>query len=650
MSDSVDSDTATAEQTEPIAFQAEVRQLLDIVIHSLYTDKEIFVRELVSNAADSLEKLRHLQLTGEEIFEADLEPEIHITTDEEAKTLTISDFGIGLTREELIENLGTIAHSGSKKFVQAMEESKRKEANLIGQFGVGFYSAFMVADKVAVSTHSSKSDAEHLVWESDGKSGYTIAEAEPQKRGAKVVVHLRDEHEEFAKTERIKSILENYSSFVPFPILLNEERVNTVEALWLKSKSDISDEDYTEFYKFTAKAGDDPRYRFHFNADVPLEIHSLLFVPEQNTELWGFGQMEPGVSLYCKKVLIDDKPEGLLPEWLRFLRGVIDSSDLPLNISRESMQDSALVQKLNRVVSKRFVKFLDGEAKSDPEKYVDFYKKFSRFIKEGVASDTDHRDGLSKLLRFESTMTEGGELCALTDYVSRMRDGQEEIYYLIGDDRAALEGGPYLEAFKARGLEVIFGLEPLDDYVVSSLAEFDGKKLVAADRANIELDDAPDTSDAEALGDDELKALSEFIKGELGKGVEKVEAGKRLTDSPVAALTPEQGMTPQMRRMMKAMNPDGEEPPMQVELEINPRHELIHRLNDLRESDPDLAKLIVAQLHDTALLTAGLLESKQDLIRRNYDLLNRIAGGGSAGSSENETAATESAAADSEEE
>ena len=627
MSDTTESDTATAEQTEPIAFQAEVRQLLDIVIHSLYTDKEIFVRELVSNAADALEKLRHLQLTGEEIFEPDLEPDIQITTDEEAKTITIADTGIGLTREELVENLGTIAHSGSKKFVQAMEESKRKEANLIGQFGVGFYSAFMVADRVEVHTHSSKPDADHLVWESDGKTGYTIAEAEPQKRGAKIVVHLRDEHEEFAKADRIKSILENYSSFVPFPILLNDERVNTVEALWLKSKSDIKDEDYTEFYKFTAKAFDDPRYRFHFSADAPLEIHSLLFVPEQNTELWGFGQMEPGVSLYCKKVLIDDKPEGLLPEWLRFLRGVIDSSDLPLNISRESMQDSALVQKLNRVVSKRFVKFLDSEARSDPEKYIDFYKKFSRFIKEGVASDTDHRDGLAKLLRFESTMTEAGELCSLTDYVGRMREGQEDIYYLIGDERAALEGGPYLEAFKARGLEVIFGLEPLDDYVVSSLSEFDGKKLVAVDRANIELDDHPDSAEGERLGEEDLKAVSEFIKGELGDSVDKVEAGKRLTDSPVAALTPEQGMTPQMRRMMKAMNPDGEDPPLQVELEINPRHELIHRLNDLRESDPKLAKLIVAQMHDTALLTAGLLESKQDLIRRNYDLLNRIAGG-----------------------
>ena len=627
MSEESQADSATAtEPAQTIEFQAEVRQLLDIVINSLYTDKEIFVRELVSNAADSLEKLRHNELTGESIFEADKEPQITITTDEEAKTLTISDTGIGLTREELIENLGTIAHSGSKKFVQALDQSAQKESNLIGQFGVGFYAAFMVADKVEVYTHSYKADAESLVWESDGKSGYTIADAPDQGRGAKIIVHLRDEHAEFAKPDRIKGILENYSSFVTFPILLNGDRVNTIEALWLKSKSDIKDEDYNEFYKFTAKAFDEPRFRMHFSADAPLEIHALLFVPEQNTELWGFGQMEPGVSLYCKKVLIDDKPEGLLPEWLRFLRGVIDSSDLPLNISRESMQDSALVQKLNRVVTKRFIKFLDKEAKADQEKYVDFYKKFSRFLKEGVASDADHREGLAKLLRFESTMTEPGELCSLSDYVSRARDGQKEIYYLIGEERAALEAGPYLEAFKARGIEVIFGLEALDDYVVSSLQEFDGLKLVAADRANIELDDAPDAHEGEALSEDDLKALSEFIRTELGDSVEKVEAGKRLTNSPIAALNPENGMTPQMRRMMKAMNPEGEEAPLKVELELNPRHPLIHKINKLRESDTDLAKLLVAQLHDNALLAAGLLESKKDLIQRNYDLMNRIAG------------------------
>ncbi len=610
------------------SFQAEVRQLLDIVIHSLYTDKEIFVRELVSNASDALEKLRHLQLTEKDIFDENLSPEISITTDETARTVTITDYGIGMTREELAENLGTIAHSGSKKFLQALDETHQKEANLIGQFGVGFYSAFMVADQVQVYTHSWKPDGEHLMWESDGKTGYTISEAPGQRRGCKIVVKLREGQEEFAKKERIKTILETYSSFVPFPILLNGERVNNIEALWLKNKSDVTEEEYTEFYKFTAKAFDEPRYRMHFSADAPLEINALLFVPRENQELWGFGQMEPGVSLYCKKVLIDDEPRGLLPEWLRFLRGVIDSSDLPLNISRESMQDSSLVRKLNRVVTKRFLKFLDKEAGNDAEKYEEFYEKFSRFLKEGAATDADHTEDLAKLLRYESSMTDSGKLTSFADYLTRAKDGQDKIYYIIGKDRETIEAGPYVEAFKARGIEVIYCFESIDDYVMTRLPEFDGKKLVSAGQADIDLEDAPDTGDqAEPLAEEEVTKLCDFIKTELGEdAVDKVQAGKRLVESPIAALNPDTQMTPQMRQMMKAMNPDDSLPPVKVTLEINPRHELIKKLAATRESNPELAKAVIAQLYDQSLLAAGLLESPKDLIRRGYELLGKALG------------------------
>ncbi|MCB1231413.1 MAG: molecular chaperone HtpG [Verrucomicrobiae bacterium] len=605
------------------AFQAEVQQLLDIVIHSLYTDKEIFVRELVSNAADALEKLRHTQLTEKEVYEADEPLEIRITTDDSANTITIADSGIGMTREELVENLGTIAHSGSKKFMQALSEAGQKESSLIGQFGVGFYSAFMVADDVKVYTHSWKTDGEHLVWSSDGKTGYEIEEAPGQKRGSRIVVHLREDQKEFSDGNRIKGILESYSSFVPFPILLNGERVNKVEALWRKPKNDITDEEYTEFYKFIGKAWDEPRYRMHFSADAPLEINALLFVPQENTELFGFGQMEAGVSLYCKNVLIDDNPEGLLPEWLRFLRGVIDSADLPLNISRESMQDSALVRKLNRVVTKRFLKFLDGEAKSDAEKYGEFYQKFSRFLKEGIATDHESKDSIAKLLRFESSMTEKGDLTSLDDYQTRAKDEQDSIYYLIGDSRAAIEAGPYLEAFQARGLEVLFLTEPIDDYVVRSLSTYGEKKLVSADRADLELGDATTPEEGEALAEDRVEGLCEFIKSEIGEErVEKVEAGSRLVGSPAVALNPDEFMSAQMRRMMQAMNPDDAPPPAKVRLEINARHELIKKLDEIRESNPDLAKLVVAQLFDNALLAAGLLDDKKSLITRGYDLMN----------------------------
>jgi molecular chaperone HtpG len=613
---------STSTTPEKREFQAEVSQVLDIVINSLYTDKEIFVRELVSNASDALEKFRHMQLTENEVYQPDLPLEIQISIDEEAKTITIADHGLGMTREELHENLGTIAHSGSKAFVKALEESKQKESSLIGQFGVGFYSAFMVADEVVVETRSWKPEGENLVWKSDGKTGYEIEEAEGDlERGSKIILKLRDDAEEFAGEGRVKQILENYSSFVSFPILIGEDRVNTIEAIWRKKKSDVTDEEYNEFYKFSSKAFDDPRYRMHFSSEMPIEINALLFVPTENTELWGMGQMEPGVSLYCKNVLIDDKPEGLLPEWLRFLRGVIDSADIPLNISRESMQDSTLVRKLNRVVTKRFLKFLDGEAKGDAEKYKEFYAKFGRFLKEGVVVDFDHRENLCKLLRFESSMTEKGEQTSFEDYLTRAKDGQEKIYYLTGSDRASIEAGPYLEALKSRGLEVIFFFDTIDEYLLQHLREFDGKQLVSAASSGLELDDEDVEQEGEPLSEEATGALCEFLKEEFGDKVEKVEAGKRLVSSPIAALVPDQGMTAQMRQMMQAMNPDGDLPPMQVELEINSRHPLIHQLSEIRESNPELARLVAGQLFDNALLSAGMLDDRTDLIERGFRLM-----------------------------
>ncbi|MEM1442217.1 MAG: molecular chaperone HtpG [Verrucomicrobiota bacterium] len=616
------SSTAAPEKRE---FQAEVSQVLDIVINSLYTDKEIFVRELVSNASDALEKLRHTQLTESEVHQPELELDIQIEIDKEGKTVTIADHGLGMTRDELHENLGTIAHSGSKAFVKALEESQQKESALIGQFGVGFYSAFMVADEVTVKTRSWKPDGEGLVWTSDGKTGYEIEESEEElERGSKIILKLREECEDFVEEGRIKQILENYSSFVSFPILIGEDRINTIEAIWRKKKSEVTDEEYNEFYKFSAKAFDEPRYRMHFSADMPIEINALLFAPTENTELFGMGQMEPGVSLYCKNVLIDDKPEGLLPEWLRFLRGVIDSADIPLNISRESMQDSSLVRKLNRVVTKRFLKFLDGEAKDDADKYKDFYAKFGRFLKEGIVVDFDHREGLSKLLRFESSMTEKGEQTSFEEYLTRAKDDQEKIYYLVGNDRASIESGPYLEALKSRGLEVIFFTDSIDEYLLQHLREFDGKSLVSASSSGLELEEDDSIEQVgEALPEEEVTVLCEYLKEELGESVEKVEAGKRLVSSPVAVLTPEHGMAPQMRQMMQAMNPDEPLPPVQVEMEINPHHPLIHALSETRESNPELAKLVAGQLYDQALLSAGLLDDRTSLLERGFELMEQ---------------------------
>jgi TNF receptor-associated protein 1 len=608
---------------EKHSFQAEIQQLLDLVVHSLYTDKEIFLRELISNASDSMEKLRHIESTEKDIHSAGLPLEIHITTDAEAKTVTISDHGIGMTREELVKNLGTIAHSGTKTFLKSMKDSGSKPGNMIGQFGVGFYSAFMVADHVKVHTRSWRNDGEALVWTSDGKTGYEIEDSPGQERGVKVVMHLKEDLAEYADETRLKHLIETYSNFVGFPILLNGKRINEVEALWLKNKSEISEDEYKAFYQFACKAWDEPAYRLHFSADAPIAINALVFAPGENPERMGFGKVDGGVALYSKKVLIDADPKGLLPDWMRFVKGVVDSADLPLNISRETMQDSALVKKLGSVISKRVIKMFEKEADADPEKYRGFYKKFDRFFKEGIATDPANKDALAKLLRFETSLTDAGAVCGFTDYVSRVKDGQESIYYLVGGSREQVESSPYIEAFKARGLEVVYFTDAVDEYVVESLGQFDGKKLVSIRHGGVDLaDHAPE---GDALSEEQTTALCEFLKVELGDRVTAVAIGKRLVDSPVIALVPTDGMSPQMRQMMKAMDENFKDI-IRVELEINPRHPLVKKLAEAKDSSPELAKLVALQLLDNALISAGLLEDARDTVTRMNTLMEKAMG------------------------
>lgn len=606
--------------SETQSFQAEVRQLLDIVIHSLYTDKEIFVRELISNASDSLEKLRLKQLTEKSVYQGDLPLEINIQTDSEAKTLTFIDYGIGMTREELTENLGTIARSGSKEFLEKLKESGESNASVIGQFGVGFYSAFMAAEKVEVYTHSWDESAENLMWSSDGQTGYTIDEAEEQQRGCKIVVHLKEDSADFGEEATLKGIIEKYSRFVSFPLKVNDEVVNTVDAIWLKSKKEISDEEYTEFYKYCAHAYDEPRHHLHFSSDAPIDINALLFVPAENQEKFGMGQMKSGVSLYCRKVLIDSEPTGLLPEWMRFLKGVVDSQDLPLNISRESMQDSALVQKLNRLLTKRFIKDLDKMAKNDPEKYGEFYERFGRFLKEGIATSHDHHEAIAKLLRFESSMLEKGEKANFEDYLTRAKDDQEAIYYLVGLDREAMESGPYLEAFKKRGIEVLLCDDSVDDYIFETLREYKGKKLVSADRADIEMADVAD--EGAKLSEEESKGLVDWLTTVLGEKVESVDTGKRLVSHPVVALTPQDAPSGQMRAMMEAMGQGA--PELKARLEFNPGHDLVAKLNELRTADEETAKKLANQMADNALLAAGMVKDPAKIVAGMNGLLQDL--------------------------
>lgn len=612
---------------ESHSFQAEVQQLLDIVIHSLYTDRDIFVRELVSNASDALEKLRFHQLKGDTIYDPDLPLEINISTDDTAGTITFQDFGVGMTHAELIDHLGTIAKSGSKAFAAALREAKAENANpanLIGQFGVGFYAAFMVASEVRVYTHSFQPDAQNLLWASNGSGSYSIDVTEDtQRRGARIVLKLKDEHKDFAQASKIEAILKRYSSFVQFPINLNGKRVNTMDALWLRNKADIKPEEYAEFYKFQANAFDEPAFTLHFAADAPLAINALLFFPKENVERFGFGRMEPNTALYCKKILIDPKPDGLFPEWLRFLRGVVDSADLPLNISRESMQDSDLVQKLNKVLTGRVLKFLANEADKRPDAYAKFYDQFGIFLKEGITADFANRDKLAKLLRFETSLTEPGQRASLADVVSRMKESQKEIVYLFAPSRAAIESGPFLEAFKANNIEVVFLFEPIDEFVMNHLMEFDGKKLVAADAADTALDDISHDPDRAQLDADAATNLCKWIKSKLGDRVSDVTTSKRLVDSPAVALNADKMMSPSMRRILKAMQQDT---PAQapVRLELNAAHPLILKLNDLHSQNPDLAAAVAEQILDNALVAAGFIEDPRSMVNRIYHLLEHV--------------------------
>lgn len=611
---------------EKHAFQAEVKQVLDIVVNSLYTDKEIFIRELVSNASDSLEKFRHLQITEKEVFDDRLDLEINITTDDKAGTITIQDFGIGLNEKEMVENLGTIAHSGTKAFLKAVQEKGEKNENVIGQFGVGFYSAFMVAEEVKVYSHSWRNEDKGYCWTSDGSGEYEIEEVDGQRRGAKLVLKLKEDAKDFANADRIKDIIKRYSSFVQFPVNVNGDKINTMDALWLRGKGEPSEEEYKEFYKFQANAFDEPMTWLHFNADAPLTINSLLYVPTQNMEQFGMGRMESKVALHCRKVLIDSQPKGLLPEWLRFLTGVIDSADIPLNISRESMQDSGLIQKLNKVITKRFLKHLEQESKKNKENFEKIWSTFGMFIKEGVATDFTHRESLSKILRFESSFTKKGELTSLEDYVTRMKDGQEDIFYIIGQSRESIEAGPYMEAFKARGLEVLFLFENIDEFVMSHLAEFDKKKLVSADADDVKLEKLDNEPEGETLSEEDTTSLCEWMKSVYGNRVTAVEVSDRLVDSPAFALNTDKFMTSNMRKMMKAMNPDAEgaDAPVSVKLQINNRNDLIKKLSEVRSKDEDLAKLMANQILDIALISGDFLEDPKEMVKRSYELLGKL--------------------------
>ena len=611
----------TATASEKHEFQAEIAQLLDLVVHSLYTDKEIFVRELISNAADASEKLRFLKTSGAEIADADAPLRIAVSTDETAKTITFTDAGLGMTREELIENLGTIAHSGSRAFLQQLREKNeagKVDATLIGQFGVGFYSAFMVAEKVVVFSRSHKAGETGWMWTSDGKTGYEIEAASDLSRGTKIVVHLKEA--EFAQEWRIESIIKKYSNFVPFPIELNGKEVNTVQALWARGKSEIKDAEYDEFYKYIAHDSEAPLQRLHFTAEGRLSVRALLFVPSKSRELAAMSREDKHVDLYCKKVLIQPASPKLVPDWMRFVHGVVDCEDIPLNISRETMQDSALIAKLREIVAGKFLKFLEDEAGADAEKFSLFFREHGHCLKEGVTTDWQHRDALAKLLRFESSATEAGKFTSLAEYISRMPSEQTEIYFLSAGTRESSEASPYFEVFREKKWEVIFLSDARDEYVLENLREFDGKTLTPADKADVKHD-----KDATGLDVDTAGKLATFVKETLGERVGEVRVSQRLVGSPAVAVSTDTEMSTNMRRMMRALQRDKGLPPVpKPDLELNPNHALIVGLEKTRHENSALAAQVAEQLLDQSLVTAGLLDDPRAMLGRMTELLEKL--------------------------
>lgn len=613
-------------------FQAETRQLLDIVAKSLYSEKEVFIRELISNASDALEKLRYLQLTGLKIDDAELPLEIHIATNDDKKTFVIQDTGVGLTRNELVDNLGTIAKSGSKAFIEQLQDKAGGDIsrNLIGQFGVGFYSTFMVGDKVDVYTRSCQPGSPALKWSSDGSGSYEVSEAEGVQRGTKIVVHLKGDCYNFAKEDIISGVVKKYSNFVGVPIFLNGHRINIVQALWMADPKNVTDDMHEEFYRFVANAYDKPRYHLHYKADAPLNIRALFYVPEYKPTMFDMSrETESGLTLYSRKVMIMARANNILPKWMRFVKGVVDSEDIPLNLSRELLQDSALIRKLRMVLTNRLLKFFVDQAKKEPEKYMSFYDDYGLFFREGIVTtvEQDQREAIAKLLRFESSKSDPGVRISLDDYATRMKAGERNIYFLASPSRHLAETSPYFEALRKKDIEVLFLYEPYDELVLMNLAQYDRKNLRSIENElyeDKEDTDTVDASDADSITKDDADSLKGWLKAKLLNKVHNIKITKRLESHPCVVTVQEMGAARHfLRTTLADKSQDERLRLLQPTLELNPSHSLVKKLSALTKSDPELATLLAEQLYENAMINAGLIDDARLGIERLHRLLDK---------------------------
>ncbi len=615
-----------SEAVQEFEYKAEMKQLLHLIVHSLYTHRDIFLRELISNASDALNKVRFRQLTDKNVLDPEADYEIRIEVDEKEKTFSIEDTGIGMTRDDLINEIGTVASSGTLEFVKKMqEEGKPLDGNLIGQFGVGFYSVFMVTDKVTIETRHADPDSRGYRWVSDGQGTFTIEEIEKSNRGTKISFTFKDDAAEFASADRIKEIIKKYSNFVDFPIYVNGQKVNTIEALWHKPKDQISEEELTEFYKFLTNDFNPPLAHLHLSIEGAVNFKALIFIPETAPPLFIRETFKKSLHLYSNKVFITDESEELLPEYLRFVKGVVDTEDLPLNVSREVTQSSPVTAKIRNVLTGKILGFLEELAQNEPAKYEKFYKNFGPLFKTGVNTDFTNRDKIINLLRFETTKTGKGELISLKDYVQRMKDDQKGIYYLSGETREEVENNPNLEYFKKNDIEVLLLTEPVDVFVVPGIGEYEKKPLISIEKADLDL--KKDERDDEKLGTALAEGLMKIIKETLGDKVEDVIESKRLVDSPVTLVVGKEGLDRQMEKMMKMMNRDYTG--SKKILEVNLSHPLIKNLArlNLGDSSHPLLRKCILQLYEGALLIEGNLTNPNEFVKRMTEIMEEATKG-----------------------
>ena len=612
--------TPTNGESQSFSFKAETRQLLNILIHSLYKDREVFLREMLSNASDALNRIRFEMVTNRDVLDHDAELCIRLKVDKDTRTLTIQDTGIGMTRDEIIENLGTIAQSGARNFIEASKDRKLDFAQMIGQFGVGFYSVFMVAEWVRVTSRSYRPDAKAVSWYATGEDNFEVSAGEMNERGTRIEIRLKEDAAEFAEEFRLKNVIHKHSDYIGFPIYVGDDKqqVNKQTSLWRTSKGDVTEEQYKDFYHQLTLDFEDPLLRTHIITDAPVQLYALLYVPGKGERGLFSLRKEDWLKLYSRNILIDEYNKDLLPEYLRFVQGVVDSEDLPLNVSRETVQSVGLMPRLKKVVTGQVIKELESLAKNDSEKYGMFWKEFGVYLKQGAAANPVEAESIQSLLRFNTNLhTETWS--SLEDYVGRMKGGQKEIYYIVGDDPKSVLRSPHLDYFQAQGTEVLLLTDPMDSFMLMGLRKYKDLELKNVAQADVDTTEKPkEEAEAQKIPEDDFRTLIERFKQVLGERVTDVRASSRLSQSVARLVDPDGALNPELQRVYKFIGNEYEVP--KKVLELNPSHVILKKLIGIK-TESELQTLIIEQIYDSALLIEGLHPDPSSMAPRIQEII-----------------------------